>query len=222
MTQSNTCTVSGENCTISATLNVSTITENPSVTFTVSSSGEVTLTDSSSETSNLYLVKEGNFAVSRDVPDSDGELGLGLHTRRGSGFSVASLNGAYNFAGLEQIFETTGTTFSGTNNGAISFDGSGGVSLSGVYVGGSRNQCNSASCPFVSVAASSEIFSDTGTYTVSDIGEVTLNFTSPDTFTIMGTLNADGKILVMKEVVDNQAFGNGSESLRSFSIALKQ
>ncbi len=89
-----------------------------------------------------------------------------------------------------------------------------------------RGECAvTGSCPFTQVGSSSDVFTDTGTYTVDTDGDFVLTLLEQGEmvpFTLTGTVSADGKTAIFNQIADNETFGSASESFRTLGIAFKQ
>lgn len=160
-------------------------------TYTVSPGGGVTMNFSGGDSSVGYLSEDGRTLVFGWNEFYDGSkycaMGLGAGIKRGSGFTESSLNGTYVFSEFESGFHDGESGYWGANDEQfwvkteIAFDGTGGFTLSGHEYLIDREIGETGSPPsnqFTTTYGGDHSFSDSGTYTVSSAGEVTLNFNS--------------------------------------------
>ena len=219
MSQTITCTPTGSGCSQLAVLNATPGTDVDSGTFTVSSTGGLTLTSIDGESFSAQASADGNFGVVSFSDLANGEVGITLLTRQGSDMSNATLNGTYNFAGFEDNFTTSGDIEIGLITGSAIFDGTGGWTILGAISGSQRQECQGQSCPFVSIDPITDNFSVNGTYSVNPDGTFTFSANDPpdNVFTFDGTIGSDGSVIVLREIRDG-----GNDSQRFLSIGVKQ
>lgn len=230
MTQSFTCS-SGPSgpCNFSGAISEDTTTaENPGGTLAASANGSLTLTDPQGGTNPGALSADGNFLLVQGENGANGNVGLILGTLQGSGMSLASLNGTYNFVAFEDNLDLSGGIENDISSGAVTFNGTGGFTVLGSSAGIRRNEsCGGTTCPSVSLSARTENFSAKGTYVMDPKGTGDLTFSGTDTggntFSFPGSASADGSVVVLRQIRTQSPCGtNCADAGRMLIIGVKQ
>lgn len=214
----------GGNCSNSEVLSASTGNNSFSATIAASSAGVVTVTPPAGNGAPLSgaISSDGNIFVLADGhPNPDGDAGIIIGMKQGSGMSTASLTGTYNFASFEFGLGSNSTSVS-TESGTVTLNGSGALSANLQRLETRVNSgCSSGSlCPAQSVSRQSQSETPTGTYSVSATGTVTINGGGSDT--ISGYASPDGKIVVLTSVYDGSISSQGgNDSNRGLFVLIK-
>lgn len=153
------------------------------------------------------------FVMSESFP-ADRELGFGVAIKEGSGLDASILTGAYSMVGIEDGMG--GNTLSHRINvGTLTFNGSGGGSVSGTTKGPQRRTCASnVACPAVGVEVVANGYSQPFTYSVGATGAVTVDLGG--TF-LSGQVTPDGFLLALLE-----ARTEADEAVRTVLVAGKR
>ena len=216
-----TCTDNGSGqCSLSETLTSGPGGGSISQTVAVSNTGALTLTGDPSGPTTGSVASGGNiFTLASGHPAVDGDAGLVVGVKQGSGMDNSSLNGTYNFAGFElELGQNSSQT--SLEGGTITLDGTG--TLTGNLVSLKKqlsSACNGAgACPSETTSTSSKSETPSGTYNVSSTGAVTVVGGSS---TITGFASPDGSLIVLTESQDGTIGGQNSSSHRGLFILIK-
>ncbi len=215
------CTDNGSGqCSLSETLTSGSGGGSISQTVAVNDTGGLTLTGDPSGPTTGAVASGGNFfALASGHPAVDGDAGVVVGVKQGSGMDNSNLNGTYNFAGftLELGQNSSQTSLEG---GTITLDGAG--TLTGNLVSVKKqlsSACNGAgACPTETTSTSSKSETPSGTYSVSATGAVTVVGGSS---TITGFASPDGSLIVLTESQDGTIGGQNSSSDRGLFILIK-
>jgi len=146
------------------------VTVTTSGTYTVNASGDLAVTVSGEVLDGRVSGDTQVITFTDNAAVDDAEIDVG--TKRGSGFTTASMNGEYFLVGFTD--DGSGGFMSGA--GALDFDGNGNVDIT------------------LKIDATTSI-TIAGTYTVSAVGELTINAGS----TSEGAVSADSSMLTFAE-----------------------
>jgi hypothetical protein len=180
-------------------------------TYTVLPDGGVTLYFNSGDTGTAYVGEGAKTMVfgwvEFDNYNQNCCMGLGMGVKRGSEFTNASVKGTYAVGLFSSNFYGGGSTYWGDTDGQeleknkFIFDGAGNFK---VVFNEYEMERNIGEVPAVGGGFSNKFTityteelngSETGTYTVSNVGVLTLNFSDGDTGTAY--LSEDGKTMVI-------------------------
>src|SRR5205807_6213306 len=135
--------------------------------LTVSPSGEVAHTGAVSADGNLFAFVDGD-------PVGNGNAGIVIGMKQGSGMTNASLNGSYGFVSYEFGLGPGSRSLQG-ESGIVNLDGSGGLTAnlarSQIRV---NTGCSSGFCPGNAVSQNPKTESPNTTYSVTATGGVTI------------------------------------------------
>ncbi|MBW1701615.1 MAG: hypothetical protein JRJ50_05740 [Deltaproteobacteria bacterium] len=204
----------GESGTTPSNKFETTYTEESGVTdsgaYTVSPDGEVTMNfvGGDGDTGTGYLSEDGRTLVfgwsEFEGVNQYCAMGIGVGIKRGSGFIEDSLDGTYVFSEFETGFHGGSGDYWGANDEQywirteIAFDGDGGFILTGHEYKINREIGESGttlSNKFETTAEDSGV-TDSGTYTITDDGVVTLNFEEEPTSSVTGYVGEGGQTMV--------------------------
>jgi hypothetical protein len=179
--------------------------------LTVSPSGEVAHQGAVSADGNLFAFVDGD-------PVGNGDAGIVIGVKQGSGMTNASLNGSYGFVSYEFGLGPSSRSLQG-ESGIVNLDGSGGLTAnlarSQVRV---DTGCTGGFCPGNAVSQNSKTESPNTTYSVTATGGVTIVGSEG---TISGFASPDGSVLVFTETHDGSGQPNDTDSQRGLFVMLK-
>jgi hypothetical protein len=179
--------------------------------LTVSPSGEVAHPGAVSADGNLFVLGDGD-------PVGNGDAGIVIGVKQGSGMTNASLNGSYGFVSYEFGLGPGSRSLQG-ESGVVNLDGSGGLTAnlasSQIRV---NTGCSSGFCPGNVVSQNSKTESPNTTYSVTATGGVTIVGSKS---TISGFASPDGSVLVFTETNDGSGQNNDTDSHRGLFVMLK-
>jgi hypothetical protein len=179
--------------------------------LTVSPSGEVPHTGAVSADGNLFAFVDGD-------PVGNGDAGIVIGMKQGSGMTNASLNGSYGFVSYEFALGPGSRSLRG-ESGIVNLDGSGGLTAN---IAGSQIRvdtgCSGGFCPGNAVSQNSKTDSPNTTYSVTATGGVTIVGSKA---TISGFASPDGSVLVFTETHDASGLAGDNESQRGLFVMLK-
>jgi hypothetical protein len=160
---------------------------------------------------------DGNlFAFVDGDPVGQGDAGVVIGVKQGSGMTNASLNGSYGFVSYEFGLGPGSRSLQG-ESGIVNLDGSGGLTAnlasSQIRV---NTGCSSGFCPDNAVSQTSKTDSPNTTYSVTPTGGVTIVGSNS---TISGFASPDGSVVVFTETEDGS--GPSSDSHRGLFVMLK-
>ena len=180
--------------------------------LTVSPSGEVPHQGAVSADGNLFAFVDGD-------PVGNGDGGIVVGVKQGSGMTNASLNGSYGYVSYEFGLGPGSRSLQG-QSGILNLDGSGGVSgnLAGSQIRVNTG-CGGGFCPGNAASQSSKTESPNTTYSVTATGAVTV--VGSNNTTISGFASPDGSVLVLTETHDGSGLNNDNDSQRGLFVMLK-
>jgi len=179
--------------------------------LTVAPSGEVAHKGAVSADGNLFTFVDGD-------PVGNGDAGIVIGMKQGSGMTNASLNGSYGFVSYEFGLGPGSRSLQG-ESGIVNLDGSGGLTAnlarSQIRV---NTGCSSGFCPGNAVSQNSKTDSPNTTYIVTATGGVTIVGSKN---TISGFASPDGTVLVFTEGHDGSGQNSDTDSQRGLFVMLK-
>jgi len=182
--------------------------------LTVSPSGEVAHLGAVSADGNLFAFLDGD-------PVGNGDGGIVVGVKQGSGMTNASLNGSYGFVSYEFGLGPNSRSLQG-QSGIVKLDGSGGLigNLAGSQIRVDTS-CGGGFCPGNAASQNSKTESPNTTYSVTATGGVTI--VGSNNTAISGFASPDGSVLVFTETHDGsgQSQGNNTDSQRGLFVMLK-
>lgn len=232
MTMTVNCTPGGTSgCSISGALGIDPLPVNIAGTFSVASDGSFSITNPGPPPESNTGVLGSDKALAM-VPIQDNFGGaVAIVSKKSSGLSNASLDGAYSVLFFREIQDTLGHLVTLLYAGTITFDGSGSHTLAAKgYSADLAEDCQGGVCGF---HVSSNVLSTptdvnlSGTYSVTQAtNEASVTVSGLGTFTGFAVPNAAGTagtFLFATESFDSQARpGGGQRSGRTLALFVKQ
>ena len=222
MVKNITCNSASGSCSNTEALSSSPVSGTFSAGISVSNSGVVTVTPSIGTPLSGAASSDGNlFVLASGHPSPDGDAGIVLGLKAGTGMTNASLSGTYNFASVEFGLGSNSSSVT-SESGTITLDGGGNLSGNLLQVQTRVSSfCGSSSlCPTQSVSTSSKSETPTAGYSVTPSGVVTI--TGPGD-TISGYASQDGKIIVLTSSFDGSiGTSGGSDSNRGLFVLIRR
>jgi hypothetical protein len=179
--------------------------------LTVSPSGEVAHKGAVSADGKLFAFLDGD-------PVGNGDAGIVIGMKQGSGMTNASLHGSYGFVSYEFGLGPGARSLQG-ESGIVNLDGSGGLTANLASRQMRVNTgCNTGFCPGSAVSQNSKTESPNTTYSVAATGGVTIVGSDG---TISGFASPDGSVLVFTENHDGSGQNTNTDSQRGLFVMLK-